>query len=153
MQLVEYFAWKNPGNTRIPSMVGLFLIGLQVPLMINAFYKGPYKNLLYLFYFVVSAIALSTTQINFSMHKAPNGHLSWDWMNGFSKVYFLIFILFYLGLGIYNYDLLGFPFTLFFILLSWYTYSSQGTFGSMWCWFANVASIYLIFNVFKKELC
>ena len=153
MQLVEYFAWKNPENTRIPSMVGLLLISLQIPLMINAFYKGPYKNLLYAFCFVISAIALLTTKINFSMHKAPNGHLSWDWLNSFSKIYLLIFILFYLGLGIYTNDLIAFFYVFSTILFSWYTYSSAGTFGSMWCWLANLVSVYLIFKVFRKEFC
>jgi len=153
MQLVEYFGWKNLSDTKIPSMFGLLLILLQIPLMINTFCSGPYKNLLYGIWFVVVAISLATTKIKFAMHKAPNGHLSWDWLNGFSKIFILIFILFYLGVNFNKPNL----FTLFFlcaiILFSWFNYFAAGTFGSMWCWFSSILSLYLIFKVFRKELC
>lgn len=153
IQLVEYFGWKNLNDTRIPSMVGLLLIFLQIPLMINTFYHGPYKNALHGLWFAVSVIALATTQVKFSMHKAPNGHLSWDWLNGFSKIFFLIFILFYLGMGLYDMNIPTFIALLFIISFSWYNYSASGTFGSMWCWFSNVLTFYLIYKVFRKELC
>ena len=153
IQLVEYFGWKNLSDTRIPSMVGLLLVFLQIPLMINTFYHGPYKNVLYGIWFAVTAIALATTQIKFSMHKAPNGHLAWDWLNSFSKIFFLIFVLFYLGIGLHDMNVFTFVALSFIISFSWYNYSASGTFGSMWCWFANSLTLYLIFKVFRKELC
>jgi hypothetical protein len=151
MQLVEYFAWKNPSNTRIPSMVGLALIILQIPLLIYSKYNGPYKNLLYLFWFAVTATVLSTTRINFSMHKAPNGHLAWNWLNSFSIFYILIFILFHAF--IHKSNLLVSSFLFVTTAFSLYTYWKAGTFGSMWCWFANLITVYLIYEVFRKELC
>ena len=154
IQLVEYFAWKNMSNTEIPSKVGLFLIFIQIPLMINTFYSdGPYVNLLYGVYFAIAAFAFLTTQIKYSMHKAPNGHLSWDWLNSFPKVYLILFILFYVGISLYHPNLFTLPFLLVIIAFTWYTYYSSGTFGSMWCWFANIASLYWILQVFQKELC
>jgi hypothetical protein len=153
IQLVEYFAWKNLSDTTLPSKVGLLLITLQIPLMINTFYKGPHKALLYALFGIFAVTALSVTRIKFSMHKAPNGHLTWDWLNGFPKVFFLIFILFYLGIGLSDFN----PFTYLpmvaIISFSWYMYSASGTFGSMWCWLANIIALSWIFRVFKKELC
>lgn len=153
MQLVEYFAWKNPNDTTIPSIIGLGFICLQIPLLINTYYTGPYKNILYGVWFLVFAIALATTQIKLTMHKAPNGHLAWDWLNSFPKIYLLIFVLFYIGVGVYNFDLFTFTVLCTILAFSWYNYSESGTFGSMWCWISNVLTFYLIFRVFRKELC
>ncbi len=153
MQLVEYFAWKNLDDTRIPSIFGLLLIFLQIVLIIYNYYKGPYQNLLYVLWFAITATVLATTQIKFAMHKAPNGHLAWDWLDSIPKMYWLIFILFYLGIGIdYKYNLVFLSF-LAAVSFSWYTYSSSGTFGSMWCWIANAFALVWIFRVFRKELC
>ena len=153
IQLVEYFAWKNLDDTRIPSMVGLLLIFLQIVLVIYNYYKGPYQNLLYGFWFAITAIVLMTTKFNLSMHKAPNGHLAWDWLNSIPKIYWLIFVLLYMGIGIdykYNLTFLAFAAAVSF---AWYTYSASGSFGSMWCWIANVFAFVWIFRVFKKEIC
>ena len=153
MQLVEYFAWKDLSDTRIPSMVGLLLIFLQIVLVIYNYYKGPYQNLLYGFWFAISAVILMTTKIDLSMHKAPNGHLTWNWLNSIPKIYWLIFVLFYLGIGIdYKYNLVFLAF-LAVISFSWYNYSASGTFGSMWCWISNAFALVWIFRVFRKELC
>jgi hypothetical protein len=154
MQLVEYFAWKNMSDTEIPSKVGLFIIFLQIPLMINMYYRDkPYVNLLYAMYFTFTAFIFFTTQVKYSMHKAPNGHLSWDWLNSFSKVHLVTFILFYVVLALYRPDVNTSLFLIVSIAFSWYTYYSSGTFGSMWCWFANILSLHWILQVFMKELC
>lgn len=153
MQLVEYFAWKDLSDTRIPSMVGLLLLFLQIVLVIYNYYKGPYQNLLYGFWFAIIAVILMTTKIDLSMHKAPNGHLTWNWLNSIPKIYWLIFVLFYLGIGIdYKYNLVFLAF-LAVISFSWYNYSASGTFGSMWCWISNAFALVWIFRVFRKELC
>lgn len=150
MQLVEYFAWTNMKNTSVPSKAGLLLLLIQIPLMINAYYTGPHKELLCGLYLVLATLCLTSTKLDFTMQKALNGHLAWNWLIPSFTVLYLVFAIgtsFYFSSTVYTLLYMAMA------LLSLYFYLSEGTFGSMWCWISNISSLWFIFKVFRQELC
>lgn len=151
MQLVEYFAWSNLKDTITASKFGLALILLQPLLSINAWYTGPYKAWVLAGYVVAVVLMLTTRTFQFSMHPAQNGHLSWDFLHGSAWFYTVWFALFFLGL--YYAGALSFGSGALILLLSVASYLRDDTWGSMWCWFANGAAVYMIGQVFYKNLC
>jgi hypothetical protein len=156
MQLVEYFTWKNLDNkqaVRLLSQIGVLVILSQVVFQINQDEFLPNKGLWYLGFACVTLLAFSTSKIDYSMHKAPNGHLAWNWLSSSPKWYVAFWVLCILGLSIHmkRYDI--FIVTLSTLLITYYTYSSSGTWGSMWCWIANALAFWWIAKVFYKDLC
>jgi hypothetical protein len=150
MQLLEYFAWKNLDNKRMIrflSQVGTFIIISQVVFAINS-NKSPWPW--YLAFACITLLMFATTKIDYSMHKAPNGHLAWNWLSSWPKWYVMFWVLFTL-LHMKNYY--TFAFSVVTLLVTFYTYYSSETWGSMWCWFANFFAFYLIAKVFYKDLC
>ena len=150
IQLVEYFAWTNMKNTSVPSKVGLLLILIQIPLMINAYYTGPHKELLCGLYLVLATLCLTSTKLDFTMEKAPNGHLAWNWL---IPSFTLLYLVFAIGTSFYFSRIVHTLLYLSMALLSLYFYLSEGTFASMWCWISNISSLWIIFKVFRQELC
>ena len=150
MQLAEFLAWRNLGDTRFASRLALFLVLLQVPLSIHAFYKGPYKSQILAVYLGAVLLMFATHVFKFRMHPAPNGHLAWDWI---MPMWFLAIwhTLFFLGMS--QAGTLMFTAALATLLVSVYTYGRDNTWGSTWCWAANVCTLYMIGQVFYKELC
>jgi len=155
MQLVEYFTWNNlhdKKTIRLLSQIGLFLIFIQIPLFIYSRENFPYKSLLFAAYLVFSTGILFYFNIDFSMNKAANGHLAWNWLN-FPPIIYLIYVSFILGLCYYQKRYIAF--ILYFIIIGgiYYTYNESNTWGSLWCWIANIISLKLIGEVFLKDLC
>ena len=151
MQLVEYFAWRNLGNKAVISLlskIGLGLILVQ-PLLFHASRVEPYIPLIYIGLMVLYYAFHTTT---FSMHKAANGHLSWTWLPT-SPLFIGLWLAFFLLPLLYVKEYFVFFGTLLTVLFSLYTYYKDNTWGSMWCWFANVYSVYLLMLVFGKDLC
>jgi len=160
MQLVEYFAWGNITNESILaylSMAGFALIALQ-PVLINLeellstgilnIFMGLYVTFLVLTFGIFHPLM----DVNFSMHKAKNGHLAWDWLD-ISPIFVIILLGFYTIPKIYAADYLPALFAIVTVLTSYILYVQTNTWGSMWCWIVNILSVYLIVKVFAKELC
>ena len=100
IQLMEYYTWNNLHDkkaNRFLSQIGLFLIFIQIPLFIYSRENFPYKLLLFAAYLVFSTGILFYFNIDFSMNKAANGHLAWNWLN-FPPIIYLIYVSFILGL-------------------------------------------------------
>lgn len=153
MQLVEYFTWKNLNNknaVRLLSQIGTLVIVSQVVFLLNMNKKLQNKGLWYLGFACITLLMFSTTKIDYSMHKAPNGHLAWNWLSSWPKWYLLFWVLCIL-LQMKSYD--NFIFALITALVTFYTYSSSGTWGSMWCWIANVTAFWWVAKVFYKDFC
>jgi hypothetical protein len=152
MQLVEYFTWRNLGNKEtlsVLSKLGLGLI-LSQPLLVHA---GRVQNFAISLVYVVCILLFFSSHTNtFSMHKADNGHLSWTWLPT-SPLFIGLWLMFFLLPFLYTKEYLFFFTLLLTILLSLYTYYKDNTWGSMWCWFANIYSVYLMVLIFGKELC
>ena len=151
MQLVEYFAWSDLKNTEAASKFGLALILLQPLLAINAFYTGPYKTQILVGYVIATVLMVTTRTFQFRMHPAQNGHLMWDFLHWTGWFYTIWFAVFFLGL--YYAGTLPFVGAVLLLLFSVVSYFRDDTWGSMWCWFANATALYMIGEVFYKNLC
>jgi len=159
MQLIEYFAWGNINNKEIISLlskIGLVLILLQ-PLLffapslpVNVLY--PFIGLYITFLIGVFTLVKPLSDIIFSMHKAKNGHLAWEWLD-FPYAIPLIWFLFFLFPAIYSKKYIESIFSILTFGISYVTYYESQTWGSTWCWMANIYSLYLLGIIFTKELC
>jgi hypothetical protein len=152
MQLIEYFAWRNLGNKEtlsVLSKLGLGLI-LSQPLVVHA--SRVQNFAISLVYVVCILLFFSSHTITFSMHKAANGHLAWSWLPT-SPLFISLWLMFFLLPFLYTKEYLFFFTLLLTVLLSLYTYYKDNTWGSMWCWVANIYSVYLMVLIFGKDLC
>ena len=155
MQLLEYFTWNNLNNksmNRFLSKIGLFLIFIQVPLFILSCNKveNNVKYLLIGLYLLFSACSIFYFPIDFSMNKASNGHLAWNWLNFPSFIVFT-WLSFIFGLFLYQQQYATFGLYLGVVLAIYYTYYKTNTWGSLWCWIANILALKLILQVFLSS--
>jgi len=155
MQLLEYFTWKNLSDRKMNaflSKVGLFLVFIQIPLFIlhQPNVKSNIKMVLVILYLMFSLFVKSHYSIDFSMKKAVNGHLAWNWLN-FPAHIIIIYLSFILGLLFYEKEYLKFIIYFVVIFAIYYTYNNTNTWGSLWCWISNVLALKLICQVFLKS--
>ena len=155
MQLLEYFTWNylhNKNMNKFLSKIGLFLLFIQVPLFILSCNKvdDKLKSLLLGVYLIFSVFSIFYFPVDFSMNKASNGHLAWNWLL-FPNIVIFIWILFQVGLFFYQKEYT--KFILFLIIVSsiYYTYYKTNTWGSLWCWIANLLALKLILQVFLRS--
>lgn len=159
MQLVEYFLWKNLHNKQgneFWSKVGFLLIALQ-PVVSMWSIDDKTKRNAGLGLYILGAVFLLTVvkplgTIDFSSHRAPNGHLAWNWID-FPKAAFAIYVIFQFIALFFNKRYTRFGLQLVVTSLIYLTYVQSGTWGSMWCWISNVVGLYLLFKVFRNSMC
>ena len=155
MQLVEYFTWENLNDKKINTLlskIAAFLIFIQIPLFIQSVYTGPYKSGIIGFYILIYLLCISQYKVDYSMTKAPNGHLAWNWLN-FPTWLIILWLSFIFGTLFYEKRYISF--ILYFIIISaiYYTYYKSKTWGSLWCWISNILALKLILQVFYKDIC
>ena len=151
MQLLEYFAWGNLNNKKMNillSKIGLFLIFLQ-PIFFTLSYNmdNKIKTWIIALYLVFIIFCVLYFPIDFSMNKAPNGHLAWNWLN-FHPIIIFIWLAYSYGLFLYKKQYFEFSMYLIIFLAIYYTYYKTNTWGSLWCWLANLLAVQLIIKVF-----
>ena len=148
MQLIEFFLWRNLHNplyNKIFSTMGVLLLMFQ-PFMSLLTLEDPLlrKSLLAV-YSIPTAIYFIYTVLTHNIHTtvSKKNHLLWKWNNRKNSSVVLVFYTFFLCFPIfirkYHLFLLTILITLLFSL---YYYSKDLTTGSMWCWIANVISLY-----------
>jgi len=152
MQLLEYFTWKHLNNikiNRLLSQLGLFILFIQPILSIMSSYSSDkkLKTILITLYLVFAIFCVAYFPIDFSMEKASNGHLAWNWIQFPSPIIF-IWGAFSFGLLLYRKKYIIFAIHLIIFLAIYYTYYTTHTWGSLWCWIANLIAIQLIIQVF-----
>jgi hypothetical protein len=152
IQLLEYFTWRNLNDkktNRFLSQIGLFLIFIQIPLFVLSSNKveNKVKTLTISIYLMFSLFCICYFNIDYSMEKASNGHLTWNWLN-FPNAIIFIWLSFIFGLFLYQKKYLIFSIYLIIVLSIYYTYHTSKTWGSLWCWVANILSLKLIIQVF-----
>lgn len=159
MQLIEYFTWRNLKNKDINSLLSKLGLGLVViqPALMNTYLlpQGELYNFLglYAMFMVLTFTVLYPIQdIDFSMQKASNGHLSWNWLK-VPAIVLLGWLCFFTWPLLYGKYYKSFGIAIATIALIYYLYKSTNTWGSMWCWIVNALSFYFIAKVFAKELC
>ena len=152
MQLFEYFIWKGYNN-RLVSQCAFIAILLQpafiilcikdtkiIPPLLTAYATAVIAFLIY----------QPWSKTDFSMKPAPNGHLAWNWM----KLPLIILYLSFYIIAIYFYlsnKPLHIAFFIVLLTISLYYYYTANTFGTMWCWFANVAAFYWLYLIARKN--
>jgi hypothetical protein len=155
MQLLEYFTWTHLHDKQMNIMlskIGLFIIFIQIPLFILSNHKveNNLKLLLigvYLIYFLGLMLYFD---IEYSMNKAPNGHLAWNWLK-FPTFVIMIWVSFILGLLLYVKEYVKLIVTSILVISIYYTYYKTNTWGSLWCWISNLLSLTIIIKVFLKD--
>jgi hypothetical protein len=155
MQLIEYFAWGNLENKEAISLIsklGLGLILVQPMISYLVCIENFTTHVIPLLYLCFLVLYFSVQTIDYSMHKAKNGHLSWNWLTA-SPLLIFIWLAFLLTPLVYAKHYMIAGGLLATVLISLYTYYTANTWGSMWCWIANVYSLYLLGSVFMKDLC
>jgi hypothetical protein len=152
IQLLEYFTWKHLHNKKINkllSQLGLFLIFLQ-PLLIILIpnnVKFNIKATLITLYLIFFSLIFFSIKNDFSMEKAPNGHLAWNWLK-YPPLIVLLWLTFYLVILLYAKKYFIFAINAIIVLTIYYTYYKTNTWGSLWCWIANGLAVLLIIRTF-----
>ena len=155
IQLLEYFAWKHLNNekyNRLLSQLGLFIIFIQPFFYIGSsitvrFSTRAFLMVVYLLFCLFCWLSFS---IDFSMKKAPNGHLAWNWLN-FPVIIIFIWVAFSFVTTLLEKEYLKFSIYIIGFLAIFYTYYKTNTWGSLFCWIANVIAIVLIVQTFYKS--
>jgi hypothetical protein len=159
MQLVEFFIWIYIKNKRISYYLSLltFIIIFLQPILILYFindykYLIIYYVIIQLFIFLFSLFFLNLT-FNFKPIVASNNHLYWNWTsNSFYFLSFgLIYLLFFLGAIYLTGHKIIFLIAIITYIYSVYNYTKYKTVSSMWCWFAIILIIYMLFDAIYSK--
>ena len=144
MQLIEYFVWtfySNPAVNYTASLAASGLLWLQPVASIFTLGETTTRNGLLLAYVALSAIgkALEDPNIDYSMTRAPNGHLAWNWMKQtpFTFAALGVYMVFLFTPIFLNRNVSLAALALLTLSLSLYSYWQSNTWGSMWCWIVN----------------
>ncbi len=156
MQLLEYFAWTyydNPLINKILSLIGLFIIFIQV-LLLNYYYPDPKTSkilLSFMFIFILLFLIFEFRNVNFSMKKGKNKHLIWYWLD-LPIIWIIIGITFYLIPVFLTKNLSIIISTIVILSISLYFYWRYKTWGTMWCYFSNFLWIFILFKIIYKYI-
>lgn len=156
IQLVEYFLWKNlndKGWNRFFSVIGFIVIFLLPAFTIYGSQNKYTMNVL-LLYIITYLHILFTIPIDFSTSIAPNKHLAWNWLK--MPLYIIIlWTLFFMYSSMYSIYLGNYKYIhiVLFVgltyIITFYSYYTSNTFGTMWCWIANLMSFYFYYLLFN----
>ena len=138
MQLVEYAVWSELSDNRTLSLLASWLLWLQPVASVFLLPDSPLRNALFASYVGLSAlVGDAQMKDDYSMTRAPNGHLAWNWLPTHPArlvVYFSFLFVPALLVGQYAYALLA----AVTLVVSVFTYWKDNTWGSMWCWIVNL---------------
>ena len=155
MQLIEYFLWRNLDNqlyNNMFSIIGVLLLATQPIMSLNLIEDPIIRNYLIKIYSIPAVIHfiynINTHNIHTTISKKK--HLQWNWQNK-NKFYSTSTILYYLLFLTIPFYFNGNYITLLFgfisLLTSLYLYKKDGSFGSIWCYFANLLTFYYAFLI------
>jgi hypothetical protein len=153
IQLVEYFTWKNLNNKKINTLlskIGLLLVIIQPILSLQVWYSTKDRSIILLLqglYIIIMLLTVYYYPIDFSMYKESNGHLAWNWLK-FPPFIYVLWVGFFIGFSLYKKEYYLFLINIFMVAVIYYTYYKTNTWGSMWCWISNIASVILLISVF-----
>ncbi len=158
MQLIEHFVWKNLDNKVVNSRLsrlGSAIIILQpvVLMFMNSFARIKYAFLsLYTVFIFISYMYyhfLADNILPMRMSVAKNGHLTYEWMEykGYDRMILYVYLLFYVLALLFTRNPLLTLFTISTLILSLYTYYTQRTMGTMWCWTSNLFMLYFLVEI------
>lgn len=147
IQLVEYFLWNNLKSMPINvfwSWVSVVLVCIQPFLSIMSSQIHKKFSIVMAYFLFVACMILHTKNVRTKV--GPRGHLLWQWITNYPIWVMIVWSCFLLAPMFFSTNKLSGVFTFFVLLVSWYYYYKDGTWGSMWCWMATMASFYIIFR-------
>ena len=160
MQLIEFFIWRNIDNkskNEFYSNMAIVLLMSQPLFSISTIANKKIKVaafVIYMAYIVIFALYKLQNKPNKRNVTTigRNKHLKWNWIS--ADIYkILIYVVFLIApLLLWDDKFIGIVVSIT-LILSFVLFAKDGTWGSMWCWTSNIISIYLIYLVFKKEIC
>jgi hypothetical protein len=157
MQLIEYFVWTKSFSNKLLSQIGLFVIMCQPIFNIIKIEQSPQVIPYILAAYIIFIVILYTfivplNTVIFSTVPSKNGHLSWKWLD--LNIYIIFIWYAFLSIRwIIDKEFLTLIVITALLIITLVLYKDTNTFGSMWCWTANIISLYLIFEVFYKNIC
>jgi len=147
MQFIEYVVWSNYGNAEINRQASMAATGLL--------WVQPIASML-----TLPDSALRTTALgaytglsllggvfgqdrDYSMTRAPNGHLAWNWLGKDQKtaMSLAVYFVFLLAPLVVAKKFLLLGVALGTLAVSLLTFWRDNTWGSMWCWIVNIIAI------------
>jgi hypothetical protein len=147
MQLIEYIVWTYYDNDDVNYKASLAAAALLWLQPIASMLLIPSTNLKIAMLSIYTTLSLlyplimpnTTDKSHYSMKRAKNGHLSWQFLPKEPRTYLILavffFFLFVPILITKNLDLLAIALTT--LGLSLFSYWRDNTWGSMWCWIVN----------------
>lgn len=158
MQLIEYFIWsKTFDNTLLSFSAFIITVFFQPLLSIlriqNEKYIPYIPNLIIfylLFLFISFTFIYPINKLDFSTTPAKNGHLAWNWLS-FHFPFILIWFMFFVSSLVLNNEYIAYAFTFTIFSVSYTLYNKTKTFGSLFCWVANLCSLLFIYSIFQKN--
>lgn len=161
MQLIEYMIWSKSFSNRLLSQLAFVVILLQPLfslLILKDTDKETYLAPLLAMYatFVLYVLLFLWSKKRFESIPGPNGHLAWLWLNdpSFDSLLTVAIWLFFFLIGfLLRKKWIEFLFLTISICVTFVLFAKDQTWGSLWCWFANLSSVALILLVFCKEFC
>jgi hypothetical protein len=155
IQLCEYFLWKNIDNASANHFYSVvtFIVLLVQPLVSILRMHDHWNTMilmLCMYAVLLFLVLLRVQNMKFQATVAKNGHLIWHWLD--RQWWLVVPWIVLLILPIYY--TYGISITLVFVLValavSLISYGRDNTWGSMWCWFGAIASVYYIGIAFYK---
>ena len=159
IQLVEYFLWTNLKNKKANQYYSriAYLIVLSQPFFIMLMIKDSFlRNVIAGIYgFFVSMYLIIRPYLKnpptYYTSIAKKGHLVWEWAllknNPFNDLIIVLMFLCYIIPLLLIENVFARNVILCSMFLSLFVYARDGTFGSMWCWFANILMLYFVINI------
>ena len=156
IQLIEYFIWSKTFSNRLLSQIAFLVIYSQPIFGILSISNHKTVKFLalvsYLLFTTVVMIFKPWSKIDFTSVQATNGHLSWKWLN-YSKIVVLLWFIFLSIQFIVNKEWFILSLVTISAIVTYTLYSKTLTWGSLWCWLANLVSLIIIANVFYDDIC
>ena len=157
MQLVEYFVWSQTFSNRALSMAAFVLILVQPLVAVFEIERRrdlvvPLACAYCAFVLALLTVVYPWNKVDFRMVPAANGHLAWHWLK-FPSWCLLAWMAVLFAPVLLNKKYVRLAIGIGVVATIYVLYRDTYTWGSLWCWIANALSLYLIYKVFRKELC
>lgn len=156
IQLVEFFTWTYYDNKKLNAIIGLcgLIVILLQPVgaicLLGFNKESVMLILLYCSLMLPVVIRFFNKPLSyFKSYVGANGHLVWNWATKKNIHWYAVAV--YMGflfapmLITRNWMLLAF--VLFTLIISVYVFTKYDTWGTMWCWMANIIVFVLVIRL------
>jgi hypothetical protein len=156
MQLIEYFIWSKTFSNKLLSQIAFILIVIQPIFGILSISNLDIIKYVSLFGYVCFATIVMIfkpwSKIDFSSTPSENGHLAWNWLK-YSNIQILLWFMFLSIKFIVNKEWFILSLVTISAVITFVLYHKTYTWGSLWCWLCNLASLFIISSVFYDDIC